>query len=84
MDVWVLLIVGFALWFGFQWGKYHARDKEEKEDKAQRLLKQAEQESDPETKTKLLLDWYKLTEDRGLRKTFKKHLVWRNKKERRR
>ncbi|MCZ6622769.1 MAG: hypothetical protein O7B35_00820 [Deltaproteobacteria bacterium] len=52
MDVWVLLIVGFALWFGFQWGKNSSRDKEAKEEKAERLLKQAEQESDPEKKTK--------------------------------
>ena len=31
MDVWVLLIVGFALWFGFQWGKNSSRDKEANE-----------------------------------------------------
>jgi len=81
MDLWNLLIVGLALLFGFQWGKHHGRDKDEK---AERLLKEAEQESDPERKTKLLLQWYQLTEDRGLRKTFKKRLLWRKKKERRR
>ena len=84
MDVWVLLIVGFALWFGFQWGKYSSRDKEAKEEKAERLLKQAEQESDPEKKTKMLLEWYKLTEDRRSRKPLFKHLLWRKQKERRR
>ena len=81
MDLWNLLIVGLALWFGFQWGKRYSRDKQERAD---RLLKQAEQEGNPERKTKLLLQWYQLTEDRGLRKTFKKRLLWRKKKERRR
>jgi len=81
MEVWELLIVGFALWFGYQWGKHHGRDKEEK---AEGLLKQAEQEHNPVKKTELLLEWYKLTESRRLRKTFKERLLWRKKKERRR
>ncbi len=84
MDVWVLLIVGFALWFGFQWGKNSSRDKEAKEEKAERLLKQAEQEIDPEKKTKMLLEWYQLTEDRRSRKPLFKHLFWRKQRERRR
>ncbi len=81
MDVWTLLIAGLALWFGFQWGKHHGRDKEEK---AERLLNQAEQESEPEKKTKLLLEWYGLTANRRSRKTLKDHLLGRKKKERRR
>ncbi len=81
MDVWTLLIAGLALWFGFQWGKHHGRDKEEK---AERLLEQAEQESEPEKKTKLLLEWYGLTANRRSRKTLKDHLLGRKKKERRR
>ena len=81
MDVWTLLIAGLALWFGFQWGKHHGRDKEEK---AERLLDQAEQESEPEKKTKLLLEWYGLTANRRSRKTLKDHLLGRKKKERRR
>ncbi len=81
MDVWTLLIAGLALWFGFQWGKRYGRDKEEK---AERLLAQAEQESEPEKKTKLLLEWYRLTANRRSRKTFKEHLLGRKKKERRR
>ncbi len=81
MDVWTLLIAGLALWFGFQWGKHHGRDKEEK---AERLLDQAEQESEPEKKTKLLLEWYGLTANRRSRKTLKEHLLGRKKKERRR
>ena len=56
MDVWTLVLIGFALCFGFQLGKHYSRDKEVKEEKAERLLKQAEQESDPEKKTKLLLE----------------------------
>ncbi len=84
MDVWVLLIVGFALWFGFQWGKNSSRDKGAKEEKAERLLKQAEQESDPEKKTKMLLEWYQLTEDRRSRKPLFKHLLRRKQRERRR
>ena len=79
MDLWDLLVAAFALWFGFQWGQRNARDKDKK---AERLLKQAAQENDPATKTNLLIEWYKLTEDRGLKKTFKKHLVWRRKKAR--
>jgi len=81
MDVWTILIAGLALWFGFQWGKHHGRDKEEK---AERLLDQAEQESEPEKKTKLLLEWYGLTANRRSRKTLKEHLLGRKKKERRR
>ncbi len=81
MDVWTLLIVALALWFGFQWGKYHGRDKEEK---AKRLLDQAEQATEPETKTKLLLEWYGLIANRRSRKTLKEHLLGRKKKERRR
>ncbi len=84
MDVWTLLIAGLALWFGFQWGKNYSRDKEAKEEKAERLLDQAEQESEPEKKTKLLLEWYGLTANRRSRKTFKEHLLGRKKKERRR
>ncbi len=84
MDVWVLLIVGFALWFGFQWGKNSSRDKQAKEEKAERLLKQAEQESDPAKKTKMLLEWYKLTEARRSRKPLFKHLLRRKQRERRR
>ncbi len=79
MDVWTLLIAGLALWFGFQWGKHHGRDKEEK---AERLLDQAEHESEPEKKTKLLLEWYGLTAKRRSRKTLKEHLLGRKKKER--
>jgi len=81
MDVWTLLIAGIALWFGFQWGKHHGRDKEEK---AERLLDQAEQEGDPEKKTRLLLEWYGLTANRRSRKTFKERLLGRKKKERKR
>jgi len=84
MDVWVLLIVGLALWFGFQWGKTSSRDKEAKEEKAERLLKQAEQESDPGKKTKMLLEWYRLTEDRRSRKPLFKYLLRRKQRERRR
>ncbi len=84
MDVWVLLIVGFALWFGFQWGKNSSRDKEAKEEKAERLLKQAEQESDPRKKTKMLLEWYRLTEDRRSRVLLFKHLLRRKQREHRR
>ncbi len=84
MDVWFLLIVGFALFFVFHCGKYSSRDKEAKEEKAERLLKQSEQESDPEKKTKMLLEWYRLTEDRRSRKPLFKHLLWRKLKERRR
>ncbi len=84
MDVWVLLIVGFALWFGFQWGKNYSRDKGAKEEKAERLLKQAEQESDPGKKTKMLLEWYQLTEDRRSTKPLFKHLLRRKQRERRR
>ena len=68
MDVWGLLIVGFALWFGFQWGKHSSRNKEVNDEKAERLLKQAELESDPEKKTKMLLEWYQLTEGRRSKK----------------
>lgn len=81
MDVWTLLIAGIALWFGFQWGKHYRRDKEEK---AEQLLGQAEQEIDPEKKTKLLLEWYGLTANRRSKMTFKEHFLGRKKKERRR
>ena len=80
MDVWTLLIAGIALWFGFQWGKHYGHDKEEK---AAQLLNQAEQESDPEKKTKLLLEWYALTGNKGSRKTFREHWLGRKKRERR-
>lgn len=84
MGIWNLLIVAFALWFGFQWGKYNSRDKEAKEEKVERLLKQADQESDPGKKTKMLLEWYKLKEDLRSRKPYFKNLRWRKQKERRR
>ncbi len=81
MDIWHLLIVGLALWFGFQWGKHYGSDKDEK---AKRLLDQAEQESDPQNKTKLLLAWYGLVGNRRSRTTLRERLMGRNKKEPRR
>ena len=81
MDVWTLLIAGVALWFGYQWGKYHGRDREEK---AQRLLDQAEQESDPGRKTRLLLAWYELVGKRRSTRSLKERLIGGRKKEPRR
>lgn len=81
MDVWTLLIVGLALWFGFQWGKHHGRDREEK---ATRLLNQAEQENDPEKKTRLLLAWYSLVGKQQPKSTLRERFSGRKKKEPRR
>lgn len=43
--------------------------------KAERLYQQADKESDPERKKKLLLEWNKLQEDRTFKKAFKKALL---------
>ena len=72
----VILLAAFVLWAVFKWGVFYGRDKERR---ASQLYKEAQNESDPERKKKLLLEWNELTEDKGLRKSFRRVLLMRDK-----
>ena len=73
----VILIAAFVLWAAFRWGMFYGRDKERR---ASQLYKEAQNENDPERKKKLLLEWNELTEDKDLRKSFKRILLKGEKK----
>jgi hypothetical protein len=58
MDIWQLLILGFALWFAFGWGKEYGRKVQRKRMHCTERLRKTK---DPETRQKLLLEWNNLT-----------------------
>jgi hypothetical protein len=70
-NLWVLVLLAFALWFAFQWGVFYGRARQRRIDELYRRAKEAQ---DPEEKQRLLLEWNEL-DDSPLKKAFREALL---------
>ena len=78
MDIYVLLVLVFALCLAFTWGKEYGRSVQRKIDA---LWEQAQEEKDPEKRRKLLLEWNDLTGG-PLKKQLRDHLLGKKTRQR--
>ena len=75
----ILVVVAFAIWVAYSVGKNVGASRQRK---AQELYQQAQDETDPERKAQLLLEWNALSNDDNprLQKSFKAAVLKKPKK----